>query len=69
MSRNIYHNIKINHNSDCWGELDALKNLLRQNKKYTAEELSNAQIIAVAVDELYDKLVSEKKAGINQRSI
>ena len=67
MSSNIYHNIKINHNSDCWGELNALKDLLRQNKKYTAEELSSAQIIAIAVDELYDKLVSEKKAGINQR--
>ena len=60
-------NIKINPNSDCAGELDALKELLRQNKNYTFGEWSYAAIVAVAVDELYDKLVAEKKAGENQR--
>ena len=64
-----YHTIKIDHNSDCWGELDALKTLLKQNKRYLYEDFSNAQIVAIAVDELYDRLVAEKKAGENQRRI
>lgn len=60
-------NIKINPNSDCAGEIEMLKDLLRQNKRYTAEHLSYAAVVAIAVDELYDKLVAEKKAGENQR--
>lgn len=64
-----YHNIKIDHNSDCWGELDALKTLLRENKRYSFENFTNAQIVAIAVDELYDRLVAEKKHGENQRRI
>lgn len=60
-------NIKINPNSDCAGEIEALKDLLLHNKGYTAEKLSYAAIVSIAVDELYDKLVAEKKNGINQR--
>lgn len=60
-------NIKINPNSDCAGEIEALKDLLRQNKRYTAENLSYAAIVSIAIDELYDRLVAEKKAGENQR--
>ena len=56
-----YHNIKIDHNSDCWGELDTLKTLLRESKRYSLENPSNAQIVAIAIDELYDRLVAEKK--------
>ena len=59
--------IKINPNSDCAGELDALKEQLQKNKGYTFGEWSYAAIVAVAVDELYDKLVAQKKAGENQR--
>lgn len=62
-------NIKINPNSDCAGEIELLKDLLRQNNRYTAENLSRADIVAIAVDELYDKLIAEKKAGLNQRTI
>ena len=51
-----YHNIKIDHNSDCWGELSALKDLLSKSKRYSGEEFSNAQIVAIAVDELYDRV-------------
>lgn len=59
--------IKINPNSDCAGEIELLKDLLKQNKRYTAENLSYAAIVSIAVDELYDRLVAEKKAGENQR--
>lgn len=62
-----YHNIKINHNSDCWGEIDALKELLKSNKRYTFQDFTNAEIVAIAIDELYDKLIAEKKSGENQR--
>lgn len=62
-----YHTIKIDHNSDCWGELDALKDLLKANKGYNYEDFSNRQIIEIAVDELYDKLIAQRNAGINQR--
>ena len=64
-----FHNIKIDHNSDCWGELEALKELLKQNKGYSYMDFFNSAIVRIAVDELYDKLVAEKKAGINQRHI
>lgn len=60
-------NIKINPNSDCAGEIELLKELIRNNKRYTAENLSNAAVVSIAVNELYDKLVAEKKAGENQR--
>ena len=62
-----YHTIKIDHNSDCWGELDALKSLLKANKGYNYEDFSNRQIIEIAVDELYDRLIAQRNAGINQR--
>ena len=61
--------IRFDTNSDCWGELDELKELLRQNKGYLAAEFSKGEIVTIAVDELYDKLVAEKKAGINQRRV
>lgn len=64
-----FHTVKIDHNSDCWGELDALKDMLKQNKGYLFKDFSNREIIEIAVNELYDKLVAEKKAGINQRHI
>lgn len=64
-----YHNIKFDHNSDCWGELEALKALLRGNKQYAFEDFSYAQIVSIAVDELHDKLIAEKKNGVNQRSV
>lgn len=62
-----YHNIKIDHNSDCWGELDVLKALLKQNKGFLPKDYSNREIIEIAVNELYDRLVAEKKSGVNQR--
>ena len=55
-----YHNIKIDHNSDCRGELDALKTLLRENKRYSLDSFTNAQIVAIAIGELYSRLVAEK---------
>lgn len=53
--------IKIDQNSDCWGEIDALKALLRESKHYATKSYTNAEIVSVAVNELYDKLVAEKK--------
>ena len=64
-----FHTVKIDHNSDCWGQLDALKDLLKQNKWYLFKDFSNREIIEIAVNELYGKMVADKKAGINQRSI
>lgn len=63
----LYHNVKINHNSDCWGEIDKLKELLKHNKRYLAEDFSTSEVIAIAVDELYNRLVAERKNGENQR--
>ena len=64
-----YHNIRIDHNSDCWGEIERLRDLLRHNKHYLAKEFSNAEIVAIAIGELYDKLAAEKQNGENQRNI
>lgn len=64
-----YINIKINVNSDCAGELDALADMLKSNTGYLYKEFSRREIVEVAIDELYDKLVEEKKNGINQRHI
>lgn len=61
--------IHIDQNSDCAGELDALKTMLKKNKRYLYEDFSYKDIVAIAVDELYDRLVVEAKAGENQRSI
>ena len=61
--------IKINPNSDCAVEIELLKLLLRGNKKYTAAKLSNADIVSMAVNALYGKLIAEKIDGVNQRSI
>ena len=66
---NTYHNIKINHNSDCWAEIDALREMMKQNKGYLAKDYTNSEIIAIAIDELYDKLAAERKAGNNQRRV
>lgn len=62
-----YHTVRIDHNSDCWGELDALKFLLKNNTRYSYEDLSNSEIVSIAIDELYDRLAEEKRAGKNQR--
>lgn len=64
-----YITIKINVNSDCAGELDAPADMLKSNKGYLYKEFSRREIVEIAVNELYDKLVAEKKNGINQRSI
>ena len=60
--------IKINQNSDCWGEILALKDLLKANTGYICKDFSNSEIVAIAIDEMYDRLVAEKKSGKNQRS-
>lgn len=61
--------IHIDQNSDCAEELDALKTMLKKSKRYLYEVFSYKDIVAIAVDELYDRLVAEAKAGENQRSI
>lgn len=59
--------IKISDMSDCAGEIEALRDLLKHNLRYTYQErYTNAEIVSIAVDELYDKLVGEKKAGQDQ---
>ena len=63
----MYHIIKIHNNSDCWAEIDKLKELLKHNKRYLPEDFSNADVVAIAVDELYDRLMAEKRNGENQR--
>lgn len=62
-------NVKIDQNSDCYGEILALKDMLKQNAGYICKEFTNREIVALAVNELYDKLVAERKAGVNQRKI
>jgi len=65
----LYHNIKIDHNSDCCGEIEALLELLKENKSYLSKDFSNNEIMANAIDELYNLLVAKKKNGENQRSV
>ncbi len=62
-----YINVKINVNSDCAGELDMLSDMLKANNGYTFQDFTRREIIEIAVNELYDKLVAERKAGVNQR--
>ena len=62
-------NIKIDQNSDCFGEIIALRHLLKQNKRFTYKDFTNLEVVEIAINELYDCLVAEKKAGINQRNI
>lgn len=64
-----YITVKINVNSDCAGELEMLSDMIKSNNGYLYQDFSRREIIEIAVNDLYDKLVSEKKAGINQRSI
>lgn len=64
-----YHSVKINQNSDCWNEINMLKELLRKNKHYMFKKYSNAEVIAITIDELYEKLIAEKKNNENQRKI
>lgn len=61
--------IRINNNSDCAGEIEELKTLLKRNTGYTAADLTNADIVAIAIDELYDKLMQDAREGRNQRKI
>ena len=62
--------IKINDMSDCAGEIEALRDLIKHNLGYTYQErYTNTEIVSIAINELYDKLVCEKKAGQNQRKI
>lgn len=61
--------IHINNNSDCAGEIEELKALLKRNTGYTAADLTNADIVAIAIDELYDKLIQDAREGRNQRKI
>lgn len=61
--------IHLDPNSDAVGEIDALRDLLYENKSYTYKRFTNKEIVEIALDELYDKLVAEKKNRINQRNI
>ncbi len=61
--------IHLDPNSDAVGEIEALRDLLHGNKGYTYKRFTNKEIVEIALDELYDKLVAEKKSGINQRNI
>ena len=61
--------IHLDPNSDAVGEIDLLRDLLHGNTGYTYKRFTNKEIVAIALDELYDKLVAEKKSGINQRNI
>ena len=61
--------IHLDPNSDAAGEIDLLRDLLHANTGYTYKRFTNKEIVAIAIDELYDKLVAEKKNGINQRKV
>lgn len=57
----MYHNIKISHNSDCWGEIEALKKMLKESPRFISADYTASEIVQIAVNELYDALVNEKK--------
>lgn len=61
--------IKINDNSDCAGELLVLSDMLKANKGYLFKDFSRREIVEIAINELYDKLIAEKKNNTNQRKI
>ena len=64
-----YITVKIHVNSDCAGELDALADMLKSNTRFLWKDFNRREIVEIAVNELYDKLVEERKSGINQRRI
>ena len=63
----LYKTIRIDKNGDAAQELEELKELLKKNRRYSAKDWTNADVIGVALDELYDKLNGEKIRGENQR--
>lgn len=61
--------IHLNPNGDAVGEIELLKKLMKENTGYTWKDFSAREIVEIALDELYGKLVAEKKAGKNQRKL
>lgn len=57
----------IDQNSDCYMEIELLKDLLKKSRHYCTPdgEWTDAQVVAVAIDELFDKLQAEAR---NERS-
>ena len=64
-----YRTIKINDASDASTMLDDLPDLLKRNKLFSPEDYSIRDAVEIAITELYEKLLEEKRAGINQRNL
>ena len=61
--------IHIDRNSDCYGEIEQLKEMLKKSRHYTnsSGEWKDSDIVAVAIDELYDRVVKELKGNQKER--
>ena len=51
--------IKIDQNSDTYGEIEEIKELLAKKPWYKAQKITAKMIVALAIDEYRDKLKSE----------
>ena len=56
-----YLSVKIDQNSDTYGEIKQIKALLKQKPWYKAQNVTVKQVVALAVAEYRDKLLSEKQ--------
>ena len=62
-----YHNIQDRPQQRLLGRTGRAQDPSAREQAVFFEYFSNAQIVAIAVDELYDRLIAEKKNGENQR--
>lgn len=54
-----YLSVKIDQNSDTYGEIEQIKGLLSQRPWYKLQKLTAKQVVSLAVAEYRDKLLSE----------
>lgn len=54
-----YLSVKIEQNSDTYGEIQQIKTLLSKRPWYKLQKMTAKQVVALAVAEYRDKLLSE----------
>lgn len=57
-----YFSVKIDQNSDTYGEIEQIKELLSKRPWYKLQKLTAKQVVVLAVAEYRDKLLAESEA-------
>ena len=53
--------VRIEQNSDTYGEIEQIKELLAKKPWYKLQKVTAKQVVALAVSEYRDKLLAEKQ--------